>query len=84
MEIPNNLRDFNFLHAWESFKDHRSAIGYPIPDPDEFLSYLSSQGPTIAAAELWDLITFEKSKLQKTKGAYSFEAEFYNQENPFL
>lgn len=72
IEIPTNLRDFSFLHAWESFKDHRNNIGYPIPDPDEMMNYLSSIGPTAAAAELWDLITFEKSKLKLLKGGNSF------------
>jgi hypothetical protein len=71
--IPENLRDFGFLHAWESFKDHRNKIGYPVPNQEEFLSYLSSIGPTTATAELWDLIAFEKSRLQSAKVAYSFD-----------
>jgi hypothetical protein len=77
MEIPANLRDFSFLHAWESLKAHRINIGYPVPDEAGFLSYLSSIGPTTATAELWDLIAFEKSKfkLQSRQVAYSFDQQ---------
>ena len=63
-ELPPELADFDFIIAWEEFKAHRAATGYPINNEEEILDWCSSFGPLWATHKIIEILKFEKLVLQ--------------------